>query len=492
MPARSAADPDLGWGGGAVANASLLHIYDQPSTLGGVLRFKSLLTHIESRLARLYRLRQRALPAPFGLGAPQWVDEPRFELEYHVRHIALPKPGDWRQFCIQVSRIHARPLDLSRAPWELYVIEGLDSFDELPVGSFALLLKTSLELVNLSDLCAWSAHLHDDTPRVPNDPPPPPWFAAPPPPHTRRLLRALAQTVASPLQAPGRLARPLVGAARHWAPGLLTLAADLAGRPAHLPGTRFNAVVSPHRVFDSRRFLDAEVKAIARLARGAGAEDALLAVCGGALRRYLAGQDELPRTSLVAAVQGAHDGSHAAQGVGAGWRSVALGTEIAEPRQRLRALVQARQMAGAVANGGVCAAPGTGRKPWLERGALALSGGRPPANLTVCALPPLRHGHASAPAPAHYLCGARMTYFSAMLPVQDGNALTLSISRCGGRWIVAPTACRELLPDPEVFAQCLRDSFQEYLALVPPRQAGAKSGAQAAGARSRPGAAPLH
>ena len=131
----------------ANANVSLLHIHDQRTAPGGVVRFKSILAHIEGRLGTAPLFRQRLQPVPLGLDHPYWVDDPHFDLEYHVRHIALPKPGDWRQFCIQVSRIHARALDLDRPLWEAYVIEGLDSFLDLPTGSFALLFKTHLAAV---------------------------------------------------------------------------------------------------------------------------------------------------------------------------------------------------------------------------------------------------------------------------------------------------------------------------------------------------------
>lgn len=96
------------------ANVSLLHIYDQSTAPGGVVRFKSILAHIERRLHLAPLFRQRLQRVPLGLDHPYWVDDENFDIEYHVRHIALPKPGDWRQFCIQSSRIHARAFDLDR------------------------------------------------------------------------------------------------------------------------------------------------------------------------------------------------------------------------------------------------------------------------------------------------------------------------------------------------------------------------------------------
>lgn len=89
-----------------------------------------------------------------------------------MRHIALPKPGDWRQFCIQASRIHARALDLGRPLWESYVIEGLDGFLDLPVGSFALLLKTHLAAIDLAHVSELTTLIHDTSAAPPTEGPP--------------------------------------------------------------------------------------------------------------------------------------------------------------------------------------------------------------------------------------------------------------------------------------------------------------------------------
>ena len=111
----------------ANSNVTLLHIYDQSTAPGGLVRFKQIRAHVESRLDQLPVFREKVLRVPFDLDHPYWTADEAFDINYHVRHIALPKPGDWRQFCIQVSRLHARPLDLQRPLWGMYVIEGLDS-----------------------------------------------------------------------------------------------------------------------------------------------------------------------------------------------------------------------------------------------------------------------------------------------------------------------------------------------------------------------------
>ena len=78
---------------------------------------------------------------PFDLDYPYWIEDADFDLEYHVRHVALPQPGDWRQLCIQAARIFARPLDLTRPPWEFTVVEGLDNVPGMPKAAIAMVTK---------------------------------------------------------------------------------------------------------------------------------------------------------------------------------------------------------------------------------------------------------------------------------------------------------------------------------------------------------------
>ena len=463
------------------ANVSLLHIFDQATAAGGVVRFKTVLAHIERRLSASPVFRQRLQTVPLGLDHPYWVDDENFDLEYHVRHIALPKPGDWRQFCIQVSRIHARALDLDRPLWEVYVIEGLDSFLDLPEGSFGLLLKTHLAAVGVQQLSELSALLLDDSALPKPAGPSAPWFAVAEPGRLALLARGLLKSATAPL----RLVRPLARVATHVAPAAAALASEVLLRPQTLPVTRFNSVVSPHRVFETRRFTEVEFDAVRGLVAGATLEDAVLAVCGGALRRYLGAQGELPEDHSLSAI---FSQPAAAALAGAGpfkrrpiaatpaltWRHLQLGTTLADPLQRLvavRSQSQTQTQATAdpllrlvnspeLAQAG--AVPSAPLLSWSRRLAgrigARLGPRTPPSHCSITEVP--------APVRPLYLCGARMVYFSAILPIADGLGLAFALTRYDGRVVISPTSCRELMPDPELFALCLRDSFQQYLALT--------------------------
>ena len=114
-----------------------LYIYTQDTAPGKKVRFKQILDFITARVQRLPTMTRRLKRVPLDLDHPYWVDDGDFDPEYHIRHVRLPEPGDWRQLCIMVSRIHARPLDRARPLWEIHVIEGLDNVEGCPKGSFA-------------------------------------------------------------------------------------------------------------------------------------------------------------------------------------------------------------------------------------------------------------------------------------------------------------------------------------------------------------------
>ena len=463
------------------SNVTLIQIYDQSTAPGGKVRFKSILAHIESRLGRSPVFRQKLLRVPLELDYPYWVEDENFDLEYHVRHIALPKPGDWRQFCIQASRIHARPLDLNRPLWEIYVIEGLDTFLDLPAGSFALLTKIHHAAIDVENGSELTTLLHDTSATPPPVEPPEPWFPERSPGTIELLARGAFHTMLSPF----RLARPLGEAIARVVPMAISFAGEALLRPERLPATRFNSVVSPHRVFETRRFLLEEFKAIRTLVDGASVNDAVLAVCGGGLRRYLEANGELPDASLTAiapiAVRGADGGAEARAEMS--WVRVALGTHLPDAVERLAFIREQTRSSDAMRQAvGARELTELGRyapaaslaitSKMLTRASLGLGRRSPLANCTIT--------NVLGPKEPLYLIGARMTYFSAIMPISDGMGLVFAVTSYDDKIVLSPTSCRELVPDPEAFAQCVRDSFQEYLAVAQVRAREMTEAAEAA------------
>jgi diacylglycerol O-acyltransferase / wax synthase len=452
-----------GESGHANSNITLISIYDPSTASDGRVHFKGLLKHIESRLHLSPIFRQKLQRVPLELDFPYWIEDESFDLEYHVRHIALPKPGDWRQFCIQASRIHARPLDLSRPLWELYLVEGLDSFLHLPPDSFAILAKVHHAAIDVRGGAEITTLLHDVTAQPPAPEPAEPWFPESPPGAISLLTRAMINNVVRPLMFAGPLAR----AVGKVAPAVLGSIGEML-RKDRVAVTRFNSEVSPHRVFDSRRFFIDEFKRIRDLVPGAAINDAVLAVCGGALRRYLLAHDELPASSVVSLAPFSVRVNGAEERPELSLIRVPLGTEIADPVQRLRGIYE-HTSTHADIDQAVRAKELTEFDKHAPAATLALSARllagssmgsqrEPLAGCTIMNVP--------GPAIPLYLDGARMTYFSSIMPIADGMGLVFSVTSYDGMIFISPTSCREQLPDPEFFAQCIRDSFQELLAIA--------------------------
>jgi WS/DGAT/MGAT family acyltransferase len=271
-----------------------------PSTVpdGKVVRFKEILEHVDSRLHMSPLFKRRLVRVPLELDFPYWVDDKHFDLEYHVRHGRLPEPGDWRQFCIHMARYHSRPLDMHRPLWEMYVVEGLDNIDWLPKGCYAVATKIHHAAVDGKSIMEFFGALADidnkGTPAVPLNTAK--LRRSPEPSLLDMGLRAAWHTVRSPIG--------LIDAAMRSAPSLYQLAQGALrskGKQKYrVPNTRFNSSASPHKMFDATAFPLDDLKAVRAVVPGSTVNDVVLAVCGGALRRYLAHHNELPDDSLVA------------------------------------------------------------------------------------------------------------------------------------------------------------------------------------------------
>jgi hypothetical protein len=177
------------------------------------------------------------------------------------------------------------------------------------------------------------------------------------------------------------------------------------------------------------------------------------------------------------------------------WMRVALGTDIADPRQRL-AMIHEQTASSEHLSRAVGARELTEVGSHVPAATLALTAkllGR--ATAGIGRRSPLAHctiTNVPGPTVPLYLCGARMTYFSAIMPIADGMGLVFAVTSYDDRIIISPTSCRELMPDPEIFAQCVRDSFQELLAAAqaPPTRARAARRPAAAPAATASKAAP--
>jgi diacylglycerol O-acyltransferase / wax synthase len=450
----------------------LLLIYDPSTAPGGKVTFKGILEELDARMHLAEVFRRRLTELPGGWHRPYWVDDPSFDLEYHVRHIGLPQPGDWRQLCIQIARLHARQVDLRRPPWEITVIEGLNAVPGVPKGSFAMALKLHHCAVDGMASVQMIAALHDlaaDSPRP--DGPDSPWRPAPLPSTAELLSRTAINAALQPVRTSNILAssapkavRGLVGLPGKLIGGVVRTATR-GGVPSFPPKTRFNQTVSPHRVFDARFHPLADFKRIKARVPGATINDVALAYVGGALRAYLDGHGELPDESLVAAcpMSMRKAGDTSSNGNVLFGRLQTLGTDIADPLKRLEAIAESTAASRSESDSTrtqLLELIGTVPTSLLGMTAKAASAlpfsGPTIANTTVTNVP--------GPTEPLFFSGARLVRVAGLGPLVAGLNLIHVVASYNGTLSISATADRDSLPDPARYAECMEQAFQELLA----------------------------
>jgi diacylglycerol O-acyltransferase len=456
----------------AASHVTMIYIYDQTTVSQRHLRFREIVRHIERRLDASPMFRRKIVQSPLGLGYPYWADDDAFDIDFHVRHFALPKPGDWRQFCILAARVHARTMDLSRPPWEMYVIEGLDNVAGVPKGSFAILTKMHHAAVDGSAAAELTWALHDvegakgksiavlrKKPRVGPQTPAPGFVDT--------VTRVLTENMSSAVRMAAPLARVLP---KLTATGLKAIGRALFSSGAGVPRTRFNGDIVAGRVFDSVSIDLADVKQIKDAVPGATVNDAVLAIIGGAMRRYLLAKSELPERSLVALapVNTRQDGGErATSGNTISFVTFSLGTHIADPIVRLEAVHGASAQTKAL-NNAIGARDLTDISKFAPPATLAFAGrlgsltgmgGKGPVVLHNCIVT-----NVPGPNVPLYLLGAKLVYWSGVGPVTDGTSLVWAVSSYCGRMFISLTSAPNIVADPHVLARCVMDSFKEMKA----------------------------
>jgi WS/DGAT/MGAT family acyltransferase len=437
-----------------------LGLFDPHTAPGGAVTFDGLVEYFDARMRLGKSFRRRLVRVPFDLDDPWWVEDGSFDIEYHLRQTALPAPGNWKQLCTAVGRIHSHPLDLSHPPWEAWMIEGLRDIPGLPESAFALLIRvhhTAIDGVGGMELLSALFQLHPEDPppdvadnwrpdRVPN-----PWeltlrAAVSNTQKAVRLVQGMTRAVPKAIQVTGQLCRREIK--------LPTLT---------VPATRFNARVSPHRVFEAAVFDLGELKKIKATVPGATVNDAVIAVCAGALRSYLEDLGELPDASLAAVCpmsvrsteQKGEEGNQIAQFF------CDMHTDIGDPKLRLVAIAESTRVAKE--SQGAMGARSLQQISRVVPGALFGVALRANAEIgsrsRTTALVNTQISNIPGPPFPLYCAGAELTGIYGLGPVVTGAALIHVVMSYCDRVSFSFTSDREILPDPSAYAEALRSSF---------------------------------
>lgn len=456
-------------------HVAMIYVYDVSSCPDGPPSFDDIGEEIRRCLPLAPEFRRKIVRAPLDADYPYWIEDAGFDFDYHMRHISLPKPGGWREFRELVSRIVSRPLDLTRPPWELTVIEGIDNVEGIQPGGFAICLKIHHCAIDGKSGVALANAMHHGNPhdrakRIKDT-----WKPEPVPGKFGLATRVWLNSIRRPTKVGGLLFR---SAPRLLREGLnKQRAAGDKRRKFAVPETILAGKISAHRIYDEVRCPLEDVKAVRKCVEAATINDVAITIVAECMRNYLLERDALPEESLVSIVPVAVRSEEAARTGGnqVSVTRISMRTDIADPIERLQAITDATSKMKSMQNGLVMKTildvvynlPGQLVGLAARVAPLALSATGMPANTIISNVP-------NSPVPIYFL-GARLARSFGTSPMLDGGKVMHAVSSYCGEFIVNFTACREAFDHVDDYTRCLQDAVERVIA------AGRKQGAMGAG-----------
>ena len=453
--------------GRAPLHISPVIVYDQSHRREGKVRFKEILTVFERNLHKSPIFRRKLAGGAMGLDTPYWVEDPDFDLEFHVRHLALPRPGDWRQFCILLSRLHARGLDLQRPLWEAYVIEGLSGVEGLPGNSFAIMLKIHHAAIDGVSGAEIVAAIHSLTDEVEPPPAEDNWQGERDPATWYVWSRAYLHNLKRPLKFFETVGKSGAGGDPGQPHKQQTDRANSASTAWPEPGSTTGSPPAASRK---------PIPWIWRRSRTFGhpwisASRSTISWCPSsaeACANTLTAKGSCPPTVSVAARPSAPGGNttDSPRGNQVSLMVIGLATDIADPVKRLRAVHDDAESAKAYTN-----TLGPSMMVDLSEMLIPQLMGWGFSAATLAAT------HTTMPMPFHtivsnvpgpqfplYLAGARIHLTMGMGPLADMMGLFHAVISGAGKITINFVSTREMLPDPLFYRSCLTDAYEELLA----------------------------
>jgi WS/DGAT/MGAT family acyltransferase len=419
---------------------------------------------VDERLHLVPPLRRRAVRVPFGLHHPVWVEDPDFDLDFHLRRSSVPAPGGPRELSALVGEVAGRPLDLDRPLWEMHVVEGLES------GHFAIVAKlhhATIDGASGAEALAAFFDLGAEGRMVP--PPAHAWRPDPLPTERDLVAGALSSLTRQPEQVANTLRRT-VGAVRGLAERNRRLreedGVDPPPAPFSAPRTSLNGAISAHRRFGFCHVPLEDVQTVRR-AFGGTVNDVVLAGVAGALRRLLAERGEVLDDPLVAMVpmstRSLADAGMLGNKVHA--MLVSLATTVSDPIERLRVISAGTRLAKDQAR----VLSEDLLREWAQLAVPAVSSrvARLAGNLRIFdhvpALFNVLVSNIPGPEVPLWCAGGRLVALYPVGPLADGVGLNITVLSYTGTLYFGILGCRELVPEVDHLAHHLSDAFGELL-----------------------------
>jgi diacylglycerol O-acyltransferase / wax synthase len=431
-------------------------IFD-PSTVPGGYSFEKVKELVASRLHLLPPFRRRLVEVPFQLHHPLWVEDPDFDLDYHMRRAALPAPGGEEELAEFAADVMSRQLDRTKPLWEMYVVEGLEN------GLIATVTKTHHAAIDGVSGNELTVNLLDLQPEPVEMVPETEWKPDRIPTDLELVGYALNSLARQPILGVKAARRTLEAAVtlrrRNRRPEITPPPAPFAA-----PRTPINGAISPRRKFAFTQLPLDDVKMI-KNALGGTVNDVVLALCSGALRTYLSDRGELPSDPLVAMVPISvrTEDLKGAMGNQVSQMLVSLATSVEDPVERLHTISQgtvgAKEQEKAIGaetlmNWAEFAAPAVAaRAARLYSNMKLADRHRPLFNVTISNVP--------GPNFPLYSAGSRMVAMYPMGPIADGGGLNMTVMSYMGTMFFGLVACRDTVPDVWDIARALESSLEE-------------------------------
>jgi len=433
------------------SSAQLMHVCGlillDPSTVPGGYSFERLRTDLEQRVRSLPAFRRKLRQVPLEIDHPVWVDDAEFDIDRHLHRFAVPSPGGVDELAELCAHMAGIPLDRSRPLWEMSVVEGLGSGQ---VAVFTKMHHATVDGVSGANMISVLCSLEPDAPPLDSglDAAVEAGVSGHVPSDLELFGRGLLATALKPWQLL-RMVRPttsLVARTIERAREGTAMAAPLTA-----PRTAFNGNISGRRAIAFADLSLDRIKEVKHAVEGATVNDVVLAVSGGALRRYLATRKDLPSTSLLASVPVSVHGKSTIEG---GTNKVStifarLGTDVADPVERLTGLAWANANAKAHHN----AIPADTLQEWAQFAAPRTFGlaVRMVAGLKLAEKGPVIHNlvisNVPGPPVPLYFMGARIDGLYPLGPVFHGAGLNVTVMSSNGKMHVGLIGCRDALPD---------------------------------------------
>lgn len=419
--------------------------------------YEAFCRHVESRLQAVPRYRQRVQRLPLDLARPFWVDDPHFSLSYHLRHTAIPRPGDEEQLLALSGRIMSQRLDLDRPLWEMWLVEGL------PDERWAVISKVHhamIDGVSGNDVLEMLLDRSAETKPWPSKP----WQPRPAPTARELAAAGAAWTARLPGQI-GRVASQVVKTPGGIMRGGAVRAQGLAqvGRQVVTPTHVLNGPLGPHRIWAWARGDLLEAKAIKDVAGGT-INDVVLAAIAGGFGTYLRNRgetvdDDLVRSLVPVSVRRADQQGQLGNQVSAMFADLPIG--IADPLERLAAVSEQmkhlKDSGMAVGVESVVSAADFVPPTLVAVGArVAVSVGQRVVNTVTTNIP--------GPQYPLYLQGRRMREMFPYIPIGQGVRISIGIVSYDGRLAFAATGDADAVPDLGMLCVAIEEALAELVA----------------------------